>query len=85
MDVSLFLLISFPFCSSLVLAVCGFTAANATATSLARLLMLSCCGLAVVACLAVSIFQLVGQPIEPFVQTVAAGCAGRLNVPVAVS
>lgn len=34
--------------------------------------------------LAVGVLQLVGQPVKTLVQTVAAGCAGRLNVPVAV-
>lgn len=34
--------------------------------------------------LAVGVLQLVGQPVQALVQSVAAGCAGRLNVPVAV-
>lgn len=34
--------------------------------------------------LAVGVLQLVGQPVQALVQTVAAGCARCLNVPVAV-
>lgn len=40
---------------------------------------------AVVVYLAVSILQLIGQPIESLVESVAASCTRRLNVPVAVS
>lgn len=40
---------------------------------------------AVVVYLAVSILQLIGQPIESLVESIAASCTRRLNVPVAVS
>lgn len=39
----------------------------------------------VVVYLAVSILQLIGQPIESLVKSIAASCTRRLNVPVAVS
>lgn len=39
----------------------------------------------VVVYLAVSILQLIGQPIESLVESIAASCTRRLNVPVAVS
>lgn len=39
----------------------------------------------VVVYLAISILQLIGQPIESLVESIAAGCTRRLNVPVTVS
>jgi len=36
-------------------------------------------------CRLISIFQLVSQPIQPFVQTVAGGCTRSLNVPIAIT
>lgn len=35
--------------------------------------------------LAICVFKLIGQPIETLIETIAASCARRLNVPVAVS
>lgn len=39
----------------------------------------------VVVYLTISILQLIGQPIESLVESIAAGCTRRLNVPVTVS
>lgn len=70
----------FFFCFFMFLVVCGLLL---LLLPLLLLLLLASAGLP--ARLAVSIFQLVGQPIKPFVETVAAGRAGCLNIPVAVS